>query len=159
MANNYKKGAKTNNKNANAKRKTTYVNKTIALGCSDFYDQALSDVLNLLDSIPFNKVSIPVSMKRSLLNGDDNKGFITVGNVQKFVGTNFTVSVTEAAANKITDEHVIIVRCRKDHETGEITYISAIYIDEGTPADDSYKDLCDAEEEAVEEEPKAEISE
>ena len=143
MTNNNNKNNKSNFKKpynnkgkAPMKRKVRYVNKTVKLGSSDFYNFNLSDLLNILDSVPFDKISVPVSMGRGILNGDDSTGFSTVGNIQKFNGTEMVISVTEAAAEKITDEVVAIARCKKNRETGEITYVSAIYLDKGTPVEE-----------------------
>lgn len=146
MAKNFKKTTK----GATApKKRPAYVNKTVKLGSSDFYNTNLSDILNIFDAVPFDKISIPVSMSRALLNGDDSKGFTTIGNIRNTSGTSIVVSVSEAVASKIDDSIVAIVRCKKNYETGEITYISAINLDKGTPVDFSYEDFgCEADEEA-----------
>lgn len=139
---------------ATTKKRATYTNVTLPLGHADFYAQNLSDVMNILDKVPFDSISVPVSMSRALLNKDDSKGFVPVGNVQKVSGTNFTLSLNENASKRVNEileevkndpdnECVVMLRCKKDYKTDTINYVSAIYIDKGAVADNCYSDIVE----------------
>lgn len=132
---------KSTNNNKGGKKKPAFTKMTFRLGSSDFYNQSLSDIVDLFSKIPFDIVAIPVSMSRALLNGDDSKGFMNVGTVYSTDGTDVTVTISDTFKDKITDDMVVTVRCRKDRETDEITYISAFNIEKGEPADLSCEDF------------------
>ena len=156
-----------NNKKGNNKKNTTtnpqqkkvtkpkYVKIKVAIATSDFYKSSLDSLYNLLCSISFDKVAIPVHMSKSELFGNDQlKGTAVFGIISKFNNDNtFTVSVQENLADKfIEDEHVMSIRCKKDYESGEITYVSSFCIVKGESVQNDYDDIekamCDGEEES-----------
>ena len=161
MANfkNNKKGNNQKNTTTNPQQKKVtkpkYVKIKVAIATSDFYKSSLDSLYNLLCSISFDKVAIPVHMSKSELFGNDQlKGTAVFGIISKFNNDNtFTVSVQENLADKfIEDEHVMSIRCKKDYESGEITYVSSFCIVKGESVQNDYDDIekamCDSEEES-----------
>lgn len=92
--------------------------------------------------------------KSELFGNDQLKGTAVFGIISKFNNDNtFTVSVQENLADKfIEDEHVMSIRCKKDYESGEITYVSSFCIVKGESVQNDYDDIekamCDSEEES-----------
>ena len=161
-----------NFKNRNTKREGNTTNQkftkpkfkkvNVAIADSNFYRSNLDSLYNLLCSISFDKVAVPVYMSKSELFGNDQlKGTAVFGVISKFNNDNtFTVSVQENLADKfIEGEHVMSIRCKKDYESGEITYVTSFCIVKGESVQDDYDDIekamCDAE---TEEESKSDES-
>lgn len=114
--------------------KTKYVQKEIYLGSSDFYNDISDSLDELLNKITFDLVNVPVTMAKSVAFGNKElTGHVNVGTVMGFKNGVFTINMPEEFAEKINDESVIIVRCRKNFETNEVTYVNNIYITKGTP--------------------------
>lgn len=160
------KNKKGNKKNTNQQQKKVtkpkYTKIKVAIATSDFYKSSLDSLYNLLCSISFDKVAVPVYMSKSELFGNDQlKGTAVFGVISKFNNDNtFTVSVQENLADKfIEGEHVMSIRCKKDYESGEITYVTSFCIVKGESVQDDYDDIekamCDAE---TEEESKSDES-
>lgn len=154
--NNFKK----DDKKANfQKKKPTYVKKQFKIAYTDFYAESLDSIYNILNEVSWDKISIPVKMSRAEFLGDKAaKGTIVIGSVSKFNTDNtFTVSMTEDNAKVITDKHVMSVRCYKDFNTGEITFITELSItDKFDSIDDHFKDIEEAFTDVAEEEVEAE---
>ena len=151
--NNFKKDDKKTN--FQKKKKPTYVKKQFKIAYTDFYAEVLDSLYNILNEVSWDKISIPVKMSRAEFLGDKTaKGTIVIGNVAKFNNDNtFTVSMTEDNAKVITDKHVMSVRCYKDFNTGEITYITELSItNKFDSIDDHFKDIEEAFTDAAEEE-------
>lgn len=163
-----------NNDNSKAKFKKSFKKEKpkftkikVSIADSNFYASNIDSLYNLLCSIPFNKVSIPVHMSKSELYGNNQlRGTSVFGTIEKFNNDNtFTVSVQESFAEKFTDEHVMSIRCRKDFETGEITYVSSFCIVKGKSVQENYDDVEQAmldsaeEKETSKEECTEEVSE
>ena len=148
---------KTERPNNFKKEKPKYVKVNVSIADSPYYSSSIDSIYNLLDSISFTKVAIPVYMKKSELFGNDTlKGTTVLGTIDKFNTDNtFTVSVQEAYADKITDKHVMSMLCKKDRNTGEITYIYSFTILEGKSVKSNFDDveqaMLAAAEEATEE--------
>ena len=143
--NNIKKDDKKTN--FQKKKKPTYVKKQFKIAYTDFYAESLDSLYNILNEVSWDKISIPVKMSRAELLGDKTaKGTIVIGSVSKFNTDNtFTVSMTEDNAKVITDKHVMGVRCYKDFNTGEITFITELSItDKFDSIDDHFKDIEEA---------------
>lgn len=114
--------------------KPEYVKTNVMLGYSDFMAANMTDIMNILDEVPFDKISIPVTMTKSAVFGNKNSiGFVTVGNIVSVKGTTFTINMQKEIADRLTEESVIGIRCTKDKTTGEINFISSIFITKGTP--------------------------
>lgn len=154
----------------NFKKNTTkpkYTKIKVEIADSNFYNMSLDSLYNLLCSISFDKVAVPVYMNKSELFGNDQlKGTAQFGVISKFNEDNtFTVSVQENYAGKFnTDKHVMMIRCRKNFETGEITYVNQFCITRGKSVKENYDDvekaMIESSEEVVESEyPKAEVTE
>ena len=63
--------------------------------------------------------------KAEFTGNNDLKGSMIVGTISKFNSDNtFTISMSDDYAEKITDDMVVGVRCRKDFNNNAITYIS-----------------------------------
>ena len=155
--NNFKKDDK--KANFQKKKKPTYVKKQFKIAYTDFYAEALDSLYNILNEISWDKISIPVKMSRAEFLGDKTaKGTIVIGSVFKFNTDNtFTVSMTEDNAKAITDKHVMSVRCYKDFNTGEITFITELTItDKFDSIDEHFKDIEEAFTDTAEEEVEAE---
>lgn len=121
-------------KKPNGKKKVVTIKKRIPIGSSKLYDNNISELYNLLDTITFNKVNVPVFMSKQLLFDDENaNGNITIGSVNKFSQDEFTINVFENFADKISDKYVMFVRCFKNYTTGEFTYVDGLYVVEGKP--------------------------
>jgi hypothetical protein len=151
--NNFKKDDKKTN--FQKKKKPTYVKKQFKIAYTDFYAETLDSLYNILNEISWDKISIPVKMSRAELLGDKSaKGTIVIGAVTKFNTDNtFTVSMTEDNAKAITDKHVISVRCYKDFNTGEITFITELTLtNKFDSIDDHFKDIEEAFTDADEDE-------
>ena len=139
---NFKNNNKGDNKFKKAKPKFTKIKVEIA--DSDFYAGNIDSLYNLLCSISFDKVAIPVNMsKAELFDNDQLKGYAQFGTIIKFNTDNtFTVSVQESYAGKFNaDKHVMGIRCHKDYETGEITYVNSFSIIKGKSVKENYADL------------------
>lgn len=146
------------------KTKPRFTKIKVEIADSDFYNNNLDSLYNLLCSISFDKVSIPVSMsKAELFDNDQLKGFTQFGTIIKFNTDNtFTVSVQESYAGKFnSDKHVMSIRCHKDFETSEITYVNSFSIVKGKSVQNGYADLEKAmmASESEEDYPKAEVTE
>ena len=155
--NNFKKDDKKTN--FQKKKKPTYVKKQFKIAYTDFYAEALDSLYNILNEISWDKISIPVKMSRAEFLGDKTaKGTIVIGSVAKFNTDNtFSVSMTEDNAKAITDKHVMSVRCYKDFNTGEITFITELTItDKFDSIDEHFKDIEEAFTNAEEDEVEAE---
>ena len=153
--NNFKKDDKKTN--FQKKKKPTYVKKKFKIAYTDFYAEALDSLYNILNEVSWDKISIPVKMSKAEFLGDKTvKGTVVIGSVSKFNTDNtFTVSMTEDNAKAITDKHVISVRCYKDFNTGEITFITELTLtNKFDSIDDHFKDIeetfTDAAKEDVE---------
>lgn len=154
---NQKISGKKTNKKPEKKVKVNYVEKRIPLGHSNFYSDNITELYNLLDKITFNLIPIPVTMAKSVAFGNKElDGHITVGNITKFNGNEFVITMAESFAEKITDESVVIVNCKKNYDNGEFTYVNGIYIARGKPivSDDDLKEF-----EMPSEETSAELTE
>lgn len=137
--------------------KPKYTKIKVAIANSEFYNSNLDSLYNLLCSISFDKVAIPVYMPKSeLFSNDQLKGVSVFGVISKFNNDNtFTVSVQEDNADKFNeDEHVMSIRCKKDYESGEITYINSFCIIKGKSIQNDYDDIekamCNESTEAAE---------
>lgn len=148
--NNEKKNSYRNDKNQeqqNPVKKVKYVKKNIPIASSNFYNDSIDSLYNLLSEITFDKIAIPVNINKSDMTGDfRQKGTIILGNAVKFNNDNtITVSMTEDNAKVITDKSVIAIRCHKDRGTGEITYITSMSVNNRYPSiNDKYKDIEEA---------------
>lgn len=133
-------GGKFNN---TRKPKPVFVKVKVEIGDSDFYGDNLDSLYNLLCSISFDKVAIPVTMsKAELFDNSQLKGTATFGTIEKFNNDNsFTVSVPEQNATKLTNGHVMSIRCKKDYTTSELTYVTAFTIVKGTAVKSKYDDV------------------
>ena len=130
--NNYKKGGYHKDNRSN-RPKPEYKKVMLSLGYSEYIEDQIDRVVDILNNVPFDKISIPVNMAKGILyDNPEVKGFVPVGNVVKFDGSVFTVSINARAEEKIDGGYVIGVRCTKN-EDGEITFISSIYITKGEP--------------------------
>ena len=147
------KKTNTNNKDKNTgkgtfqKKKPNFVKVQLPIAYSDFYADCVDSLYDLLDSITFDKVAVPVKMARSEITGDRTaKGSIVIGSVVKFNNDNtFTISMIDDNAKYITDKCVVSCKCRKDFKANEITYISEFNISERFESmEDHEKDLEDA---------------
>lgn len=139
-----KKGSNQQYKNVT---KPKYTKIKVAIANSDFYKSSLDSLYNLLCSISFDKVAIPVYMSKSeLFDNDQLKGTAIFGVISKFNNDNtFTVSVQENLADKfIENEHVMSIRCKKDYENSEITYVTSFCIVKGEPIINEYEDIEEA---------------
>lgn len=107
-------------------KKPTFVKVAADLAYSDFYADCIDTLYDLLDAISFDKVAIPIKMNKAEFTGNnDLKGSMIVGTISKFNSDNtFTISMSDDYAEKITDDMVVGVRCRKDFNNNAITYIS-----------------------------------
>ena len=151
-----------NFKNRNAKREGNTTNQkftkpkfkkvNVAIADSNFYRSNLDSLYNLLCSISFDKVAVPVYMSKSELFGNAQlKGTAVFGVITKFNNDNtLTVSVQENLANKfIEGEHVMSIRCKKDYDSGEITYVNSFCIVKGKSIHNDYEDIEKAMYEAA----------
>lgn len=126
------------------KAKPKFVKIKIHIANSDFYNNCLDNLYNLLEKISFDLVSVPCYMAKSAMYGDKNaKGVALFGIVEKFNSDNtFTVSVDEKFADKFDEKsHVMHLRCRKDYNTGEINYIYQFTIADGESVESQYGDI------------------
>lgn len=152
-----------NFKNKNGKKDTNHQQKVtkpkytkikVAIANSDFYKSSLDSLYNLLCSISFDKVAIPVYMSKSeLFDNNQLKGTAVFGVISKFNNDNtFTVSVQENLADKfIKNKHVMSIHCKKDYKNEEITYVNSFCIVKGESIQNDYDDIekamCNAETE------------
>lgn len=148
MANpNFKKKAPNNKKPYNKKaEKPKYTKIQVDIAASDFYADSIDSLYNLLDSISFDKVAVPVKIAKSkLFNKPELKGTVAVGTIEKFTGNNkFSIILTEENAANITDEYVMSVRCKKDWSTGDITYCYEFCLVKGESINSQYNDIEEA---------------
>lgn len=150
------------NKHPFKKEKPKFTKIKVAIADSDYYASSVDSLYNILCSISFDKVAIPVYMNKSELFGKaDAKGTAMFGTIDKFNNDNtFTVLVQDTLADKfIEGKHVMSIKCKKDYDTGEITYIISFNIVQGTSISSHYDDIeqamldkAEAEDEATTEE-------
>ena len=127
--------------------KTKYVQKEIYLGSSDVYNEIIPSLNDLLGKITFDLVNVPVTMAKSVAFGNKElTGHVNVGTVMGYKDGVFTINMPEEFAEKINEESVIIVRCRKNFDTNEVTYVTNIYITKGTPVVGDAESLTDTVE-------------
>ena len=141
------KGRNNFKSNNNLKKKPNFVKVQLPLAYSDFYADCISSLYDLLDSISFDKVAIPVKMARSEILGDRTaKGSIIIGSIVKFNTDNtFTVSMVDDNAKYINDKCVVSCKCRKDFKENVINYITEFNVSERfVSIEDHDKDLADA---------------
>lgn len=148
--NNFKKP--TNNKRPAYNKKPKFTKVKVEIAASDFYAENIDSLYNLLASISFDKVAVPVKINKSELFGkSDLKGTVTIGTIDKFNNDNtFTVLLTEENSNCITEDHVMNIRCKKDWATNEFTYCSEFRIMKGESINAQYKDIEEAFQDADE---------
>lgn len=161
---NFKKKAFNNKKPYNKKaEKPKYTKIQVDIAASDFYADSIDSLYNLLDSISFDKVAVPVKIAKSkLFNKPELKGTVAVGTIEKFTGNNkFSIILTEDNATNITDDYVMSVRCKKDWSTGDITYCYEFCLVKGESINSQYNDIEEAfkesENDSVEESSDATI--
>lgn len=137
-----------NNKESRPNKKTVFKPKfvkiNVSIADSDFYKTNIDSLYNLLDGISFDKVAIPVHIsKAELFDNPQAKGLAVFGTIEKFNNDNtFTVSISENNASKFnSSEHVMSIRCKKNYENGEITYVSSFCIVKGTSIQSIYDDV------------------
>ena len=124
-------------------KKPEYVKMHLRIGESRMYNDSISELYNILDQIPFDKVSIPVYMTKSALFGENGGiGTLAVGRAAKLVDDTFTVLINSMFADKVDEEKcVIFIRCNKNYKTGEFTFIENLNIVEGKPMESDFDDL------------------
>lgn len=124
-------------------KKPEYVKMHLRIGESRLYNDNISELYNILDQIPFDKVSIPVYMTKSALFGENGGiGTLAVGRAAKLVDDTFTVLINSMFADKVDEEKcVIFIRCSKNYKTGEFTFIENLNIVEGKPMESDFDDL------------------
>lgn len=110
------------------------VEKTLTLGQSDKYSRNLKDLAILLASIPFDKVSIPITItKAEAFDNAEIKGFIPVGYINSFESGKFKVTIFNKFIGKVPDGRVIVPKVRTTRE-GVPTFVSAFAVEDAAPA-------------------------
>ena len=108
--------------------KPTLVTKSVMLGTSDIYDENIGQLIDILTLIPFDKISIQVSVPKTT-----GTGFMQTGSIKGFDPSTYEFKITfgEKFANTINfDEMVIIPRIKKD-KSENITYIICLNMVKG----------------------------
>ena len=149
---NYNNNRTNNNRNGgkfqNGGKKTfkpRYTKVNVAIADSNYYNSNLDSLYNLLDSISFDKVAVPVTISKAVLfDNPQLKGTVVFGTINKFNSDNtFTLSVQENFASKIEESsgYVLGIRCKKDFETGDITYVYSFSIIKGETLGNEFDDI------------------
>ena len=103
----------------------THVTQTIKLGSSEFYNEYITQLDDILKSIPFSKVVIPVSISKGMAFGNQTHGFMTTGTVEKYDNYEFKVSLKEDISKNIDWNSVVIVpRILKDKSENIVRILS-----------------------------------
>lgn len=132
----YKNGNKTNEKKGEKKYtkpekvvREFYLNECNYAGTREFDRGTLLDILN---NVPFDKISIPVHLDKTLINGANSKGYANVGYVTGYDSEEekFTTVIYNnyAGAVDAVGESVIYVRAIVD-KSGVVRNIIALDIE------------------------------
>lgn len=127
--------------------KPVFVKKQVPIAFSDYYDNCIDSLYNLLQSISFDLISIPVHVTKAKAFGDENaKGTIPIGNVVKFNNDNtFTIRIDKKYEGVIGEKTVMSVSCLKNRANDEVTYITNLQVtDRFQSIADHYKDIEEA---------------
>lgn len=132
--------------NKTFEKRPANVTKTLNLGGSPVYDTKFDQLIDIIQSIPFDKLSVQITMPKSEIYNKDVKGFIVVGYIQSFsISGGFKVTILNKYIDKITDDKSIVVKVRTDRETGEIKMITAFAVESATPINMSVDEFACAD--------------
>ena len=135
--------------NRTFEKKPSNVTRTMSLGASPFYNEKIDQLVDFLNAIPFDKISIQVTMPKSVVYGNDEvKGFIVVGYIQSFsVSEGFKVTILNKYVDLIDSltKKTIGVKIRTERETGDIKMITAFAVEPGVPVDLSFEEMTEEE--------------
>lgn len=118
------------------KKKHVMLNLKIAY--QDFYADILDNLYDFLDSIPFEKLSVPVKIDRP-----DRPLPSYCGEIVRFNSDNtITIRVSTETAYYISDKHVICIKALKNYKNNEISRITEFIITNKLPSiNDNFADI------------------
>ena len=122
--------------NKTFEKRPTNVTKSFSLAFSDYYSEKICELVDLMAEIPFDKISIPVTIPKSVVfNNNEAKGFVTAGYIGSFsMAEGFKVTVLAKYIDKISDEYTISVRVRTDKD-GNPIMITGFSFSDADPVD------------------------
>ena len=108
--------------NKTFEKRPTNVTKSFALAFSDYYSEKICELVDLMAEIPFDKISIPVTIPKAVVfNNNEAKGFVNAGYINSFsMAEGFKVTVLAKYVDKISDDYTISVRIRTDKDSNPI---------------------------------------
>lgn len=108
--------------NKTFEKRPTNVTKSFDLAFSDYYSEKICELVDLMAEIPFNKISIPVTIPKAVVfNNNEAKGFVNVGYINSFsMAESFKVTVLAKYVDKISDDYTISARIRTDKDGNPI---------------------------------------
>lgn len=112
-------------KDIKPRKVTTHVTETIKLGSSEYYNEYITQLDDILKNIPFDKIVLPVSISKGMAFGNQTPGFMTTGTVEKYDNYEFKVSLKEDITKNIDWNNVVIVpRILKDRSENIVRILS-----------------------------------
>lgn len=112
-------------KEVKPRKVATHITQTIKLGSSEFYNEYITQLDDILKNIPFDKIVLPVSISKGMAFGNQTPGFMTTGIVEKYDNYEFKVSLKEDITKNIDWNNVVIVpRILKDRSENIVRILS-----------------------------------
>ena len=132
--------------NKTFEKRPTNVTKSFALAFSDYYSEKICELVDLMAEIPFDKISIPVTIPKAVVfNNNEVKGFVTVGYINSFsMAEGFKVTVLAKYIDKISEDYTISVRIRTDKDSNPIM-ITGFSFSDAEAVDFAMDDFVDEE--------------
>ena len=132
--------------NKTFEKRPTNVTKSFSLAFSDYYSEKICELVDLMAEIPFDKISIPVTIPKSVVfNNNEAKGFVTAGYIGSFsMAEGFKVTVLAKYVDKISDDYTISVRIRTDKDSNPIM-ITGFSFSDADAVDFAMDDFVDEE--------------
>ena len=112
-------------KEVKPRKVATHITQTIKLGSSEYYNEYITQLDDILKNIPFDKIVLPVSISKGMAFGNQTPGFMTTGIVEKYDNYEFKVSLKEDITKNIDWNNVVIVpRILKDKSENIVRILS-----------------------------------
>ena len=112
-------------KEVKPRKVATHITQTIKLGSSEFYNEYITQLDDILKNIPFDKIVLPVSISKGMAFKNQTPGFMTTGTVEKYDNYEFKVSLKEDIVKNIDWSNVVIVpRMLKDRSENIVRILS-----------------------------------
>lgn len=146
--------------NKTFEKRPTNVTKSFGLAFSEYYCDKICELVDLIAEIPFDKISIPVTIPKAVVyDNDEVKGFVTVGYINSFsMAEGFKVTVLAKYVDKISDDYTISVRIRTDKD-GNPIMITGFSFSDAEAVDFAMHDFEEGSDDTTENVPAEDVTE